>query len=308
VNTTHLCLVSEQPLPNLVPVLDPAMHCSRVFLLTTPPMAERARWLADVMTRQGKEVQQIPVHTENLSAFREHVSQLLEQNPNAILNATGGLKTMTLAAFDAARAADRAVYYVERNNRLTWLHPMDRPGEPLPGVLDLSTYLAAFGQTIRQAEDQPLKHDGGLERLGRIHTLPPPGPSEIGSLFESIVFRAMREATRQRPTRGLFGVVRGLKTDGSSEDEFDVAAIQNNTLYLVECKHTGSASNLNGYLNKLENLRQRRGLTARAALITTANVPERGGYATRARNADILLLGRTELPNLVERFKTWLSR
>lgn len=304
--STQICLVSDQPLPNLLPALSPALACRRAVLLATPQMTSRADSLADALARHGIEVIRTTTQSENLEVFRRQVTELASTYPDAMLNATGGLKTMSIMAFDVFRSASRPVFYVERDNRLIWLSPSDRPASQLPGVLGLQDYFAAFGQVISAAERHPLDGDGGMGMLARPSALPPPGPGRAGQQFESLVFRAMRTALDEvgsKPTEVAWGV----KVSGTSTDEFDVVAVRDNVLYLIECKHAGGAG-LNGFLNKLENLRRQRGITARAALVTTASVPTNGGHAQRASDNGILLLSRRDLPKLVERLVAWLSR
>lgn len=159
--STHLCLVSEQPLPNLVPALAQLMACRRVVLVSTPAMAQRSTWLARILADRNIDVVRHEAAHLRLPEFRAQIVQLLREHPDAALNVTGGLKTMALAAFDAARSADRPVFYMERDNRLVWLHPMDRTEQCLPGVLDLDTYFAAFGQRIHECHRQPDPLDAG---------------------------------------------------------------------------------------------------------------------------------------------------
>jgi len=51
--TTHVCLVSGQPLPNLIPLIDPELGVKRAILLVTPDMEQRAEWLKEVLQPRG---------------------------------------------------------------------------------------------------------------------------------------------------------------------------------------------------------------------------------------------------------------
>jgi hypothetical protein len=307
---TLVCLVSEQPLPNLTAALDPRIGRDRIVLLESPRMRERADALAQVLEKHPRTVMRRTIDDSgDLPRFRAEIERMLGEFPGAALNATGGLKTMSILAFDAFRAAERPVFYVERDNRLIWLNPIDRPQLRLPGTLGLRDYFAAFGQRILQAQTEPDKSDGGVAMLDRLRDLPPPGNGDhnhVGQRFESLVFRATQAAARESGKPAHTEIAWGVKTAGPNEDEFDIVAVRDNVLHLVECKHS-KAADLNSFLNKLDNLRRKRGITARAALVTTAPVPPNGGHARRARNSGILLLGRDSLPNLRQRLAFWLA-
>jgi hypothetical protein len=303
-STTHLCLVSDQPLPNLLPTLCPDLACKQVILLATPPMKDRSASLASVIYKHGIQPVQLATQSHDLVEFRRQITLLLGDYPEAILNATGGLKTMSIVAFDVFRDGGRPAFYVERDNRLIWLSPADRPGQKLPGVLCLDDYFAAFSQKIEEKSTKPLVNDGGLGLLARPSSLPKPGPGDRGRQFESLVFRAMKTALEE--VGGQTEAIWGARIAGSSIDEFDVVAMHDNVLHLVECKHAGG-NGFNAFLHKLENLRRQRGITARAALVTSASIQVDGGNSQRARENGILLLSRRDLPNLVNHLISWLS-
>lgn len=309
-NTTHVCLVSEQPLPNLTAALDAKLGCRHVVLLESPRMKARADALEDVLARHRLAVSRRPVDDSgDLPRFRADVDAVLHEFPTAALNATGGLKTMSILAFDAFRAAGQPVFYVERDNRLIWLDPIDRPQARLHGTLGLHDYFAAFGQRISEHRTEPAANDGGEAMLKRLHNLPAAGHGDhehIGERFESLVFRAMRIAAGQAGTDMHTDIAWGVKIAGETTDEFDVVAVRDNVLYLVECKNVKGAG-FNAFLNKLDNLRRKRGLTARAALVTTAHIPAHGGNARRARDSGILLIGRDGLAGLRQHLAGWLA-
>lgn len=309
-NTTHVCLVSDQPLPNLTPALDADFGATRIVLLESPHMKARANAIEHVLQRFGRTVTRRPIDDRgDLLAFRRAIETLLLEFPDALLNATGGLKTMSILAFDAFRAAGQPVFYVERDNRLLWLNPPERPGQRLTGSLRLEDYFSAFGQKLAKLNRQPEATDGGNAWLNRLTQLPPPGHGDhnrIGTRFESLVFRICQQATGLLAGGPPTDLAWGVKTAGAIPDEFDVVLVRDNVLHLIECKHSNGA-NLNGFLNKLDNLRRKRGITARAALITTARIRNDGGHAQRAKESGILLLGHNALNNLPRQLADWIA-
>ena len=306
----HVCLVSDQPLPNLTPALDPHFGAARIVLLESPHMQARANAIEHVLRGFGRTVTRRSIDDRgDLLAFRRAIETLLVEFPDALLNATGGLKTMSILAFDAFRAAGQPVFYVERDNRLLWLNPPERPGQRLTGTLRLEDYFIAFGQTLSKANRQPDSQDGGNAWLNKLKYLPAPGHGDhhhVGTRFESLIFRACQQAADLHAGGPAIDLAWGVKTAGTIPDEFDVVLVRDNVLHLIECKHSNGA-NLNGFLNKLDNLRRKRGITARAALITTARIPTGGGHAQRARESGILLLGQDSLHNMPSRLADWMA-
>ncbi|HNH35882.1 MAG TPA: DUF1887 family CARF protein [Rhodocyclaceae bacterium] len=307
---THVCLVSDEPLPNALCALDPVIGRARIVLLVSRRMGAKSHHLAEFLRLRGCTC----IHEReiddrgNLARFRDEVAAVVREFPGAALNATGGKKTMSIVAADVFRAAGRPVFYCERDNRVTWLSPLDLPQHALATRLGLDDYLAAFGQTIVDRKTEPLFDDGGPGALAHPQSLPAPGPGPNGEVFESLVFRAARHAIERiggaSPGTELAWGVKVM--GGGGRDEFDVVAVHDNVLYLIECKNIGGTG-LNGFINKLGNLRRRRGLTARAALVCSRPVPPTGGNAERAADNGIGLWGAADLPHLSERLAAWLD-
>ena len=304
---THICIVSSQPIPNIIAALDPACDARNIVLLATRQMCAQAGNLRAVFERHGLmlEIREIPGH-EDLDALQKHLLDVLAVHPGTALNATGGTKPMSLTAFEVFRQAERPVFYVERDNTLLWLSPKPYPPRRIPGVLDIDDYFAAFGKEIAASQRAPLDSDGGLKALGRPSQLPRSGKGEFGPKFESLVFRAMRAAINDVDAQGICDIRWAVRIKGNPGDEFDVVVCLDNRLYLVEAKNTSKTDSLNNFLHKIDNLRKSHGLTARAALVTTANINAQGGYSRRARDNRILLIGKNQLSQLTRHFSKWL--
>lgn len=145
-----VCLVSEQAIPNLTPALDPHHRPARVVLVVSDDtMARRAAWLGEVFARHGLAHDIVRLAApDDFASMSRQFRELAACHPAAALNATGGKKTMTLAAYRAFVDAGRPVFYVERNNRLYWLEPDQLAPGPLATVLSLRDLLTAHGQQI----------------------------------------------------------------------------------------------------------------------------------------------------------------
>lgn len=308
---THVCIVSAQPLPNYLPAVSPQIGREKIVLLESPSMQTQADILEAALSKQKRHVTRYRIDDKsNLALFRSQVEQILAAHPNAALNATGGLKTMSLIAYEVFRAANRPVFYSERDNRIIWLNPIENAQQKILGVLNIDDYLATFGQNVLACHRQALTNDGGEAMLHKLNTLPKAGPGDqarVGEKFESLVFRATQNALQQLPNTGVQDVAWGVKIGGEARDEFDVVIARNNTLYLIECKNVNNVDGFNSFLNKLDTLKRKRGLTARAALITTAHISKNSEHIRRAQESRILLLDEHDLPQLTEKLKLWLT-
>lgn len=145
----HLLLVSSQPTPNLSPLLDPQVGASRVWLLVSPDMQMQSQWLTNVLRARGVQVSEWSLQDPfDLAHISERVMLLLEQHPelSIALNATGGTKPMSIAAYEVFRAYGKPIYYVNPgNDTLSWLSPRDDAPHALSDRLKLPEFLMAHG-------------------------------------------------------------------------------------------------------------------------------------------------------------------
>jgi hypothetical protein len=181
--TTHLCLVSAQPTPNLTPALDPEVRPARIILLVSPDMGQRADWLEEVLRRWVAQIERWPIEDPwDVEHVQQRMLDLLERESKAgrgdelILNATGGTKPMSIAAYEAFRAYERPIFYVHpERDRLVWLHPSGRAARELADRVKLEDFLGSHGvkvkalhRSIRQASRSELGERlvAGLDRYG----------------------------------------------------------------------------------------------------------------------------------------------
>ncbi len=183
--TTHLCLVSAQPTPNLTPLLDPGLAPRRVILLVSPDMSRRADWLEAVLKPRGIAVERWPIEDAwDVEHIQLRVLELLEREselivPRAIaLNATGGTKPMSIAAYEAFRAYDLPIFYVHpERDRLIWLHPADRPAVDIANRVRLDAFLAAHGARVEASVADPIaapRRDLNNWLIAKVHRLARP--------------------------------------------------------------------------------------------------------------------------------------
>ena len=128
--------------------------------MVSPDMRQRARWLQQVLVSRGIRVEHWAVPDAwDIEQLQFRILELLEQETrtvaegNLTLNATGGTKPMSIAAFEAFRAYDLPICYVHpERDRLIWLHPSQRPNRNLANRLRIDLLLQARGSRIESAE------------------------------------------------------------------------------------------------------------------------------------------------------------
>jgi hypothetical protein len=152
--TIHLCLVSAQATPNLTPLMDPATRPDEVILAVSADMAQRADWLEQVIRPRGIRLQRWRIDNPfDIQATREQILNQLSEHPRHdrfILNATGGTKPMSIAAYEIFRDFALPIFYVHPElDRLIWLQPKEQPPIDLADRLKLEDFLAAHGAGLQ---------------------------------------------------------------------------------------------------------------------------------------------------------------
>lgn len=157
---THVMLVSDQLLPNLIPALMEAPD--RALLVASDNMIGKGKpdLLRDILERKGCSVEiRGGVPSAGLSGIRKFAfgiaSELSERQGRIVLNATGGNKLMSLAFVEEFRESlgDKLqiIYTDTAHNAIEMFWPRGSAPRPLESVLDIPGYLEAQGMTCRGA-------------------------------------------------------------------------------------------------------------------------------------------------------------
>ncbi len=150
--TTQLILVSAQPIPNLTPIFDDTLKPKKVVMLVSSDMQERSNALESIFKPRGISVERCLIENPwDADAIREQVEDLLltqYEDGGIVLNATGGTKLMSIAAYEAFRSCRLPVFYVHpEHDRLIWLAPK-LPDVDLSDRIRLEDYLMAYGSPV----------------------------------------------------------------------------------------------------------------------------------------------------------------
>lgn len=156
----HVCMVSEQPTPNLTPVLDERFRPDKVVFLVTDDMRERAGWLAGVIKTYGVDVIERPIPDAwDVESVRDIVGDLLLEfgDSGIALNVTGGTKPMAIAAFGVFSEFGKPVFYIHpEHDRLVWVNEK-RFGFDLQDRVRIENFLAAHGyRTFNGVDRKPV--------------------------------------------------------------------------------------------------------------------------------------------------------
>lgn len=146
----HVCLVSEQLLPNLLPILDSETRPQEIVLLVTPKMATAAERLRILLLEAGCRVSSKSIRAYRIEDIRESVLEVIAAFPGAklALNATGGTKVMALGAYGVFRDFDLPVFYIDSENEAVISLSSPQQTAKLSDLLKIETGLKCYGYKI----------------------------------------------------------------------------------------------------------------------------------------------------------------
>lgn len=147
----HVCLVSGQPIPNLIPLRISTLKPERVILLVSPDMTVQADRLERLLRDWKIVSERKEIDPFNLESARETCLSLLaeHENDDISLNVTGGTKIMAFAAFEVFREMKRPIIYVDTQNKDIQIFAESRQHMPFESVLKVKHYLSAYGQELQ---------------------------------------------------------------------------------------------------------------------------------------------------------------
>jgi len=156
--TVHICLVSAQAAPNLLPALDPELKPKEVVLLVSQKMRAAADALSMVFKELGIRTDLIPLEDEHSSrVIEETLLQIASEREGEeiLLNLTGGTKLMALVAQQTVAQEEnwRSFYVDVDTDVVVWLDKT--PGKKLAEQLRLRHYLKSYGFDLSDSPERP---------------------------------------------------------------------------------------------------------------------------------------------------------
>jgi hypothetical protein len=192
----HLCLVSNQPVPSLTPLIDPKLGVTLATLIAAPDRKQHAEWLQIALASHGIQSKLILLRDGyHLPGLRAEFAAIAARHPHGVtLNLTGGTKLMTLAAWEAFNRAEDRLYYVHiRHDRIDWLHPAGLATHAISDRVKLDVYLAAHGLELLEPGLQrqalaPAHYQNLHNRALKIHRLKGPTRTNV-ALYQAELHR-----------------------------------------------------------------------------------------------------------------------
>lgn len=149
----HVCMVSSQPLPNLIPLFDETTRPQEVVLLVSVDMADRADLITRNIEHLGCRVSRIDgISPYDIGQIRDQVLELVaaRESESVALNATGGTKLMALGAYEVFRELGRPAFYIDTDNRRHITLLPTQSTEPLADLATVKMLLGAYGYSVEQ--------------------------------------------------------------------------------------------------------------------------------------------------------------
>jgi hypothetical protein len=173
---TDYCLVSAQPLPNLLPCLDAGFRPSRVVLVVAPGQrTDPVPPLRNAMP-PSIAVEVLPIldaydFAGTIERIHRHASARRAAGDVTRLNLTGGTKVMAMAAYRALEGGRLGpMYYLNiQTGRLDWIDASNaRPSTPLQADLNLQTFFDVHGYGLVYDHGTPsqAKHAAFARNVG----------------------------------------------------------------------------------------------------------------------------------------------
>jgi hypothetical protein len=171
-STSHVCLISEQPIPNLIPLL--LEKPVKAVFLVSAEMSAQAERLKKVLQPRSISVEIAEISSAyDFMAVERICKQIIEGHEagnGLTLNVTGGTKITALAAFQVFYFNDHRIIYLDTTNKqLLQLAPESDAIPVRDNLVKVRDYLHAYGMNPEDIPDSG-KAEGrlGLDGLAQL--------------------------------------------------------------------------------------------------------------------------------------------
>ncbi|HKZ58073.1 MAG TPA: DUF1887 family CARF protein [Thermodesulfovibrionales bacterium] len=144
----HVCLVSDQPIPNLTTILQ--FEPDKVILLATKDRSAESNRLEKVIRQKGVDVKTKEIKPYDMNNVISVCENLIKdyKNDEVTLNITGGTKIGTIGTYQVFYTCGKPIFYVNtQDDEIIKISPNE---EKIPININMSIrdYLAAYGFNI----------------------------------------------------------------------------------------------------------------------------------------------------------------
>jgi hypothetical protein len=169
----HVCLVSDQTIPNILPVV--ALKPDELLLLTTSQMEAKGKsdhilaCLKGIGLDYDARHHKIEVVEDSITDCQRKLSVWMSGREDAdfVVNLTGGTKIMSIAAFEQFKDYGSKMFYIPiGRNEMVNIFPKRSSNQilPLTQRLKVDDYLAAYGLTSLNHAKLPMMKQDALDR------------------------------------------------------------------------------------------------------------------------------------------------
>ena len=154
----HLCLVHHAATTaNVTPALDPNFRPQEVILLHSPDQDYHANCLEAVLKPTGVKVSHWQIQdARDVEHIRDRVLELMidREQDDIALNASGGTRPMSIAAYEIFKEFNKPIFYVHpETDYVSWMNRREFPPFNVADRINLSAFLHAHGAEVsRQGE------------------------------------------------------------------------------------------------------------------------------------------------------------
>ena len=144
----HVCLVSDQPIPNLTTILQ--FEPDKVILLATKDRSAESNRLEKVIRQKGVDVKTKEIKPYDMNNVISVCENLIKdyKNDEVTLNITGGTKIGTIGTYQAFYTYGKPIFYVNtQDDEIIKISPNEEK-IPINVNMSIRDYLAAYGFNI----------------------------------------------------------------------------------------------------------------------------------------------------------------
>ncbi len=201
----YICLVSDQPIPNMIPVFMDQFLPDEIILINTRDKAIQSERLSEIFKAKNIKVYEERTDSMDYTITSNIVKKITEdfRDSELILNITGGTKMMSLGAFEAfitAKHNPSKILYVDTQNRVVReIYPSNNQLK-FSESITLEDYLKSYGYVVERSSD-PNRYDYRLENdlKDNINNL-----IEFSGYINRLINYSVRGSFKIRPDKSLF--------------------------------------------------------------------------------------------------------
>jgi hypothetical protein len=166
--TTHVCLVYNTATANVTPALDPNFKPQEVILVHSPAQEYRAGCFEAVLKPAGIKVSHWLIQDiREVEHIRDRLLELMieRENDDIALNASGGTRPMSIAAYEVFKEFNKPIFYVHpETDAVSWINRRDLPSFNVADRIKLPAFLQTHGAEVSNLG----KRSGVPENLRRL--------------------------------------------------------------------------------------------------------------------------------------------